>query len=56
MEYGIKKYKSSVDRDVYPGSEFFSIPDTGSEFFQPRSASKDLSKLTQKMVSKLSEI
>ncbi len=36
-------------RDVYPGSEFFPIPDPGS-------ASKNLDILTQKIVSNLSEI
>ncbi len=41
---------------VHPGSEFFlsQIPDPN--FFHPGSASKNLSILTQKIVSKLSEI
>jgi hypothetical protein len=45
-------------RDVYPGSRMFN-PGPGSEFFSipdPRPTSKDISILTQKMVSKLSEI
>jgi hypothetical protein len=43
-------------RDVYPGSRIriFSIPDPN--FFHPRSASKNLSILTQRIVSKLSVI
>ncbi len=43
-------------RDVYPRSQirFFPIPDPN--FFHPGSASKNLSILTQKIVSKLSEI
>ncbi len=47
-------------RDVYPGSRIriFSIPDSGSKFFHPGpgSARKNISNLTQKIVSKLSEI
>jgi hypothetical protein len=42
---------------LVPGSEFFSIPDSGSfSIPDPGSASKNLSILTQKIVSKLSEI
>jgi hypothetical protein len=42
-------------RDVYPGSRIrlFSIPDPHISIPDPRSASKNLSILTQKMVSKL---
>jgi hypothetical protein len=40
-------------RDVYPGSDFFSIPDP--IFFHPGYASENLSILTQKIVSNLSE-
>jgi hypothetical protein len=43
-------------RDDYTGSANFFIPDPGSEFFHLGSASKYLSIITQKIVSKLSEI
>ncbi len=50
---GIKLGNSVGIRDVYPGSRIrlFSIPDPNC--FHPGSASKNLSILTQKMVSKL---
>jgi hypothetical protein len=42
-------------QDVFdPRSDFFSIPDTGSEFLYPGSASKNLNILTQ--MSKILEI
>ncbi len=43
-------------RDVYPGSEFFPSRIRTSSIPYPGSASKNLSIITQKIVSKLSEI
>jgi hypothetical protein len=53
------KYFSVADPgclDVYPGSEFFSIPDPKFSITDSGSVAKNLSILTQKTVSKLSEI
>jgi hypothetical protein len=57
MDYGIRETLKAVlrIRDVYPGTRIRNFFHPGSEFFHPGSKSKNLSILSQKIVSKLSE-